>query len=71
MEIRVLVHVRVARWRNMCQLKNIKAHGDARNVGHSNMHYMPIHTKLRVNMCMIRISKLRVNQLLFRDVILR
>ena len=37
----------------LCQLKNINAHGDAEDVGHSNIHYMPIHTKLCVNMRII------------------
>ena len=31
--------------------ENIKAHGDAGDVGHSNMHYMLIHTELCVNIC--------------------
>ena len=55
----------------LCQLKHVNTHGDAGFVGLSTMHYMPIHTKLCVNMritrnrspqnrCIIEHSKVRV-----------
>ena len=39
--------------------KKINAHGDAGDVGYSNISYMPIHTKLCVNM---RVTRNRTSQ---------
>ena len=44
------VYVKRDRETYLCQLKHISAHNDVGCFGHSGMHYMPIYTKLSINM---------------------